>query len=78
MTLFIERTFLKIWKSSFEVQSFIETIIVGEQAVLPGSMRSLGVEILTVYVTGKMPGLRTWNCKMNLSLSSYNRKPVLD
>lgn len=69
MTLFVERTFLKIWKSSFEVQSCLETIIVVEQAVLPRSVRSLGIEVLIVYIAGKLAGLRMRSWEMNLDLS---------
>lgn len=59
--LFVEIMFLRIWKSSFEVQRCLETIIGVEQAVLLESVRSLGIEIVMVYVAGKIAGLRTWS-----------------
>ena len=61
MILFVEIMFLRIWKSSFEVQRCLETIIVVEQAVLLESVRYLGIEIVMVYVAGKIAGLRTWS-----------------
>lgn len=61
MILFVEIMFLRIWKSSFEVQRCLETIIGVEQAVLLESVRSLGIEIVMVYVAGKIAGLRTWS-----------------
>lgn len=66
--LFVQIMFLRIRKSSFEVQRCPETIIVVEQAVLLESVRSLGIEIVMVYVAGKIAGLRTWSWKMNLDL----------
>ena len=61
MILFVEIMFLRIWKSSFEVQRCLETIIVMEQAVLLESVRYLGIEIIMVYIAGEIAGLRTWS-----------------
>ena len=61
MILFVEIMFLRIWKSSFEVQRCLETIIVMEQAFLLESVRYLGIEIIMVYIAGEIAGLRTWS-----------------
>ena len=61
MILFVEIMFLRIWKSSFEVQRCLEIIIVMEQAVLLESVRYLGIEIIMVYIAGEIAGLRTWS-----------------
>lgn len=79
MALFVERTFLKVWKSHFEVQSCLETIIVVEQAVLPGSVRSLGIEVLIVYVAREDSRFENMELRnqSGFELSSYHRKPVI-
>lgn len=69
MTLFVEGTLFKIWKSVFEVQGFLETIIVVELRVLPESVRSVEIKTLMAYVAGEITGLRTWGWEMSLDLS---------
>lgn len=79
MILFVEIMFLRIWKSTFKSKVPWNHHCSGK-AVLLESVRSLGIEIVMVYVARKMA--RVWEHGAEkwiwICVSGSNRKPVID
>lgn len=59
-----------MWKSIFELQSCLETLIVVKQIILPGSVRSLGIKMLMAYVAEFE--------NMDWEMSKVGRLPQID